>query len=195
MDLALEAELRGRAEAGDLAGVMTSALRGYGEELAGFLGGLARDPHQGDELFAIVCEKLWRALPTFRWDCTFRVWAYKIARNEFYHSLRAVRKARRELDLDDAPELAALVRSTTAAYRRTAVKDVFARIRERLEPDDRVLLGLRVDRELEWTEIATVLGAEDGAAVRRDAATLRKRYERLKKKLRDLAREEGLDVG
>lgn len=48
---------------------------------------------------------------------------------------------------------------------------------------------LRVDRELEWDEVAAVLSAE-GAPV--EAATLRKRFERLKDKLAERARQEGL---
>ncbi|MFN0252360.1 MAG: hypothetical protein ACKV2T_36125 [Kofleriaceae bacterium] len=62
--------------------------------------------------------------------------------------------------------------------------DASPEIRATLEPDDQMLLGLRVDRDLAWPEIATILGAE--------APALRKRYERLTKRLRDLARERGI---
>ena len=48
---------------------------------------------------------------------------------------------------------------------------------------------LRIDRELEWEEIAAVLAA-DGVEV--NAATLRKRFERLKERLREQAEEQGL---
>jgi RNA polymerase sigma-70 factor, ECF subfamily len=189
----LEAELRRRTDAGDHSGAMTAAVRGYGYELMGFLVGLTGNPGEADEIFATACEKLWRALPSFRWDSSFRVWAYVVARNEFYRARRSP-AAKRRVTLDDAPEVAAAVehvRTTTAEYRRTEVKDAFARIRESLEPDERILLGLRVDRELEWVDIARVLGAED-ADVKREAATLRKRFERLKVRLRELARAQGI---
>lgn len=189
----LEGELRRLVDGGDLAGAMTAALRGYGHELMGFLVGLAGNPAEADEVFGATCEKLWRALPTFRWDSSFRVWAYVVARHQFFNARRgpAVKK---RVALDDAPAVAAAVaeiRSTTDAYRRTDVKDAFARLRDSLEPDERALLGLRVDRDLEWVDIARVLGAAD-ADVKREAATLRKRFERLKVRLRELAREQGI---
>jgi RNA polymerase sigma-70 factor (ECF subfamily) len=187
----VEAELRRRAEAGDLEGVITRAIRAYGPELLGFLGGLARDPVDTDEIFSAVCERLWRGLARFRWDSSFRVWAYAVARNEFYYSRRAVSKARRGVPISEVPSIhqaIAEVRSSTSIYRRSDVKDEFARLREELEPDDRMILGLRVERGLEWNEIARVLGA-DGDAVKREAAALRKRFERLKKRIRELARE------
>jgi RNA polymerase sigma-70 factor (ECF subfamily) len=189
---ALEVELRRRAEAGDLAGVITEAIGAYGPELLGFLGGLARDAVEADELFASVCEKLWKALPKFRWDSTFRVWAYTVARNEFYSARRGSRK--RAVPLSQAPavqEAVAKARTTTALHQRTDVKDAFAQLREALEPEDRMLLALRVDRGLEWGDIARVLGASE-ASLKRETANLRKRFERLKTRLRELAHERGL---
>jgi RNA polymerase sigma-70 factor (ECF subfamily) len=63
------------------------------------------------------------------------------------------------------------------------------RLRETLDPDDQTLLSLRLDRELEWEELAVVLSGE-GTPV--TAVALRKRFERLKDRLGRLAREEGL---
>ena len=53
-----------------------------------------------------------------------------------------------------------------------------------LDADDQELLTLRVDRELEWEEIATVV---DSTSV-----VLRKRYERLTRRLAQMARSKGL---
>ena len=60
------------------------------------------------------------------------------------------------------------------------------RVRDQLDDLERALLVLRIDRGLFWIEIAEVL-AEDGAAV--GEAALRKRFERLKTKLRQLLAE------
>jgi RNA polymerase sigma-70 factor (ECF subfamily) len=49
---------------------------------------------------------------------------------------------------------------------------------------------LRVDRGLAWGEVALVLGDERGVPVEESA--LRKRFERLKEKLAERARLEGL---
>jgi RNA polymerase sigma-70 factor, ECF subfamily len=182
----LEADIRQLADEGDTNGAMTIALRGYGPELLGFLTGLARDRDEADELFGALCEKLWRALANFRWDSTFRVWAYASARNEFLNARRFAHN-KQKVPLDSRPEVEALVqqvRSTTPPYQRTDVKDAFAELRATLDPDDQMLLGLRVDRDLAWPEVASILGAE--------APALRKRYERLTKRLREMARERGI---
>lgn len=62
-------------------------------------------------------------------------------------------------------------------------------LRQALSKEDRSLLVLRIDQQLSWSEVAEVLAAE-GTAV--DPATLMKRFERVKAKLGELARERGL---
>lgn len=188
---ALEAEMRRLVDAGNLTGAMTVGVKGFGPELYGFLAGLTRDHDRASDLFSSLCEQLWKNLATFRWESSFRVWAYAVARNEFLRSLRGSAKANRNVPLSDVPSMLAVVeqvRTTTALHLRSEVKDAFARLREALEPEDHMLLGLRVDRRMAWNDIARVLGSEE-EAVERDAAALRKRFERLKKRLRDLARD------
>jgi RNA polymerase sigma-70 factor (ECF subfamily) len=63
------------------------------------------------------------------------------------------------------------------------------RLRAALDPEERTMLVLRVDKGLPWNEIATVL-ARDGEEA--TPAALRKRFERLKAKLARLALEHGL---
>jgi RNA polymerase sigma-70 factor (ECF subfamily) len=187
----VEGTVRARFDAGDLDGAMAAAIAGYGAELFGFLVGLSRDHDRAADLFGAACERLWRGLPAFRWDSSFRVWAYTIARNEFLRSLRHVTRERKQVPLSRASQLSAMAaraRATTPPYRRTEVKDAFARLREQLAPEDHMLLGLRLDKRMAWSEIAAVLGTGD---VARDAAKLRKRYQRLKTRLRELAREAG----
>jgi RNA polymerase sigma-70 factor (ECF subfamily) len=106
---------------------------------------------------------------------------------------------------DSAAERAAAhVKSTTAVFKRTDVKDRVRALREQLTPEERELLVLRVDRGLDWREIARVLreqssrsseGApvdDDDAELARDAAALRKRFERTKARLRELAERAGM---
>jgi RNA polymerase sigma-70 factor (ECF subfamily) len=192
---ALEADLRSRFDAGDLDGTMTAAVTGYGSELFGFLVGLTRDQDRASDVFSATCERLWRGLPTFRWDSSFRVWAYTIARNEF---LRAARsggaREKRQVPISEVASVQAAidrVRTETPAYRRTEVKDGLAKVREQLEPEDHMLLGLRLDRKLPWNDIARILGTGEPATLAREAAALRKRFERLKERLRELVRGPG----
>jgi len=185
----LEAELRRRFDAGDLDAAMAHAVEHYGPELFGFLVGLARDHDRASDVFGQVCERMWRGLKTFRWESSFRVWMYAVARNEYLRSTRRDKKAKREVPLSKVPSLSGAidkVRTSTPVYMRTDIKDAFAKIREELPPEDHMLLGLRLDRKMAWNDIARVLGSGDPAHLARDAAMLRKRYERLKERLRDL---------
>jgi len=86
--------------------------------------------------------------------------------------------------LSSAPEVAALAaaaRTTTVPWQRTEVKDEVSRLRESLPVDDQTLLILRIDRKMSWREIAHILGETQEPA-------LRKRFERIKERLRALVR-------
>lgn len=175
----LEADIRARYVAGDLEGAMHAALDGYGGELYGFLVGLARDAAMADDAFGVTCERLWRGLPGFRWESSFRVWAYTIARHVFLRL--AIAPSRRETPVSSLSSLQPAIdriRTRTPLHMRTEVKARLARIREALAPEERMLLGLRIDRDLPWDDVAAIMGEE--------AATLRKRFERLKVRLKEL---------
>jgi RNA polymerase sigma-70 factor (ECF subfamily) len=187
MNLELESAIRARFDAGDLDAAMTCAIEGYGDEIFGFLIGLSGDRDRAGDAFGAACERAWRALPKFRWDSSMRVWLYTIARNEF---LRVASRQKKLVPLSAAPsviEAIVKVRTATPVEQRTEVKEQLAKIRAGLAPDDHMLLGLRLDRRLEWNDIARVLGSGREEDLAREAAALRKRYERLKTKLRALA--------
>jgi hypothetical protein len=73
-------------------------------------------------------------------------------------------------------------------YDRSEVKDRVAHLRAALDPQDQALLFLRVDQKLPWNDVAAVLAAE-GEPV--EVAALRKRFERAKARLRELAVRDG----
>jgi RNA polymerase sigma-70 factor (ECF subfamily) len=181
----LEVELKALADAGSFTAATTRAIEGYGGELLGYLCALSRSNVEAEELFSELCERLWRALPQFRWTSSFRTWAYVIARNLARDGHRK-RKRANEVALDDAPEIAEralAVRTTTMMYMRTETKKRFDELRAALDEDERTLLVLRVDRRMPWRDIARVM-AEDGDDPERLSASLRKRFERVKERLR-----------
>jgi len=184
---ALEAELRRRFDAGDLDGAMTAAVQGYGSELLGFLVGLTRDHDRASDILGAACERMWRGLPSFRWDSSFRVWAYAITRNEMLRTAPKVARDRAGVPVSQVASMhLALdqVRSATARFQQTEVKDELSRLREQLDPEDHALVTLRLDRRLAWNDIARVLAADTPPAnLAREAAALRKRFERLKERL------------
>ena len=57
------------------------------------------------------------------------------------------------------------VRNTTQMHLRTEVKDRVRAIRDRLDPDDQMLLTLRVDKRMPFRELALVMN--DGELDRR----------------------------
>ena len=197
---ALEAELRRACEDEALREAATLAIRGYGPEILGYLAALTRNDADAAEVFSSFCENLWRGLPGFRWASSFRTWAYTLARHALSRYGRDPhRRAGRHVALSEVSEVLEIVeqvRSTTLVHLRTEVKNEFAVLRDKLEPDDRTLLVLRVDRQLSWTEIAHVMWSEAGepdeAGLKRTAAALRKRFERAKERLRRLARDANL---
>ena len=187
----VEGEVRALWDAGDYAAAATAALRGYGPELYSFLAAI----HHGDadDVFSEVSARLWRGLPKFGWQSSLRTWAYVIARNT---SLTARSRGKREVALDDseAAKIAVEVRTATKSYLRTEAKTKFAAIRAQLPVEDQELLILRVDRGLEWKELAQTLADRelDDAALKREAARLRKRFSVLKETLLEAGRAAGL---
>lgn len=169
-------------------------LRGYGPEILGFL--VAASPREAEDAFSQFCEDLWRGLPNFRAQASFRTWAYTLAR----HAAERVRRdpyARRRAALSalgPLSELAEALRSNTASLLSTRVRDGVTRLRDALPPEDRELLVLRLDRQMSYADIARVMlpdGAPD-ADVTKKSAALRKRFERLKGEIRERAEREGL---
>lgn len=197
----VEQSTRQCLDRGDHEGAATALIRGYGREIFSFLAAVHRSEDEASEVFSLFTEGVWRGLPKFRVEGTFRTWAYGIARKA---SLRVRRdKHRRQARFGALPEgstlsaIAEEVRTQTLWYLRTEPRSRFAAIRDSLPPEDRELLVLRVDRKLPWNELAQMLrddGEEplEGEALKREAARLRKRFQLLSEKLHELGRREGL---
>jgi len=176
--------------------VATQALDQYGAELYGFLVSLVGNEPDAAEVFAQVSEDFWRGIPSFACRCSMRTWLYVLARNAAARFRRSPwnRSARHTGDarLDD---FVASARSRTQPWMRTDVKDRFRALRESLDPDDRALLILRVDRALPWQDIARVMLGDEVVgeeAQEREVVRLTKRFQLLKEDLRRRAKEAGL---
>jgi RNA polymerase sigma-70 factor (ECF subfamily) len=182
-----DTELRALHEGGAFEELATRAIEHYGPELFGFLVHTMGSETAAADVFSEVGENVWRALPAFEYRCTFRTWLYVLTRHAAARYRRTPwnRPGRRG---DSALEGAiAGARSQTAPWLRTDLKDRFRALRDALEPEDRELLVLRVDRGLPWEDVARVmLGGEapDAAALATESARLRKRYQLVKEELR-----------
>jgi RNA polymerase sigma-70 factor (ECF subfamily) len=136
-------------------------------------------------------------MPSFAAKSGVRAWAYTIARNALGQELRGQKRYRAQrCEFSDtlASRIADQVRTETAAWHRTEVKDEFLKLQQELDHDEQELLFLRTNQQLGWNEIAEIrLGeAAAPAALKREAARLRKRFQLTREKIRKLARERGL---
>lgn len=175
--------------------VATLALEAYGAELHGFLVHTLGNRSAASEVFSQTVETFWRGLPRFAARCGVCTWLYLLAKHAAANYRRSPWNGARRTGVTNLDTVVDRVRSQTAPWQRTDVKDKWRALRDALEPEDRALLALRVDRELPWADIACVtLGeAEPGPAeLARETARLRKRFQLLKQQLRTQARAAGL---
>lgn len=162
----------------------TEAIQRHGPGVLRFLRLLLGDEEDAADAHAEWSERLWRGLPGFRWDCSLRTWAFKIAWNVAQNARDdAWRRRRRRLPTGAASALAQEIRSRsprTVEHRWRGLE----RLRSRLRAEDRSLLNLRFEQDLSWSEIGEILGASPDA--------LMQRYKRIKDRMSRMAKDEGL---
>jgi RNA polymerase sigma-70 factor (ECF subfamily) len=192
----VEAAVRAALGRGDVKAAISLALSAYGPEILGYLLAVLRDEQRAEEVYSDFAEDVVRGMPAFRLESSARTWMYTLARHACSRDLARERR-RRTVALSSAPEaldLAAPARTPTPPHARTAAREGIERIRKSLRPDDQTLLILRVDRAMPWLDIARVLAGPGTALDEGDllarSAKLRKRFERLKERLRAMAHEE-----
>jgi RNA polymerase sigma-70 factor (ECF subfamily) len=197
----VEGDVRALCERGDHSAAATLALKAYGPEVFGFLVTMHSSEADASDTFADFSEALWRSLAQFAWECSLRTWAYAIARNLMRTSRRgAGRRRKRGVAVGDSAleDVAQAVRTETLAFLRTETRTRLHSLRDSLPEEQRMLLVLRVDRQLAWNELARVLAETEGdaplddAALAKEAARLRKQFQLVKDRLRALAKKEGL---
>jgi RNA polymerase sigma-70 factor, ECF subfamily len=159
-------------------------IRALGPRIALYLRRTLRDEDDVQDAMSEWSEHVWRGLPSFRFECSLLAWAYKLAHRAALHLLdEAWRRRGRRLETGEASALADEVRRTSLLLDQARAEKL-NRLRELLGPEDRALLGLRLDQELSWREISEVLGGTE--------VGLRQRFGRIKERLGRLARKEGL---
>jgi RNA polymerase sigma-70 factor (ECF subfamily) len=177
-------------DAGDVESAATVVVRSLGPHILGYLRSVLRDADDADDAFARWAENVWRGIASFRGEAALETWCHRVA---WHAAMRVLRdphhRRRRPLPTSQASVLADEVRSATASNLGTTAQNRVAELRRALSPEDQTLLVLRLDRDLPWRDVAQVM-AEEGVDV--SEAALRKRYERIKERVRQLAVESGL---
>lgn len=161
---------------------------------------LTRSEPDAAEVFSQLNEDLWRGFPKFRWECSLRTWLYTLARNAYVRQ-RTDPYRRRKQQLSDAPHALNMEdrpRTQTRPEYKTESRNAFEELRNRLDTDEQMILTLRIDRGLSWNSIAAVIHGSttcEPVEQRRMVARLRKRFERIKVRLRRWAEADGLLEG
>jgi RNA polymerase sigma-70 factor (ECF subfamily) len=185
----VDAEVSARLAAGDPGGAAACVVEGLGPGVLGYLVAILGSRDDGEEVFAQVVEQVLTGIAGFRGESTVKTWTYRIAWRTAMRFREDPHRRMQPLNSELASELAARVRETTATYRRTGARDWLAQVRAGLSPEEQSLLTLRIDRGLSWAEVGAVMGTGDDPA---ELARLRKQYERLKERLQEAARRDGL---
>jgi RNA polymerase sigma-70 factor, ECF subfamily len=191
--------VRACLRAGDVDGATTLALEAFGPELLGFLLAVLRSPADAGDAFSDASIDIWRGLPGFHWQSSLRTWLYVLTRRAAFRVARDPKRRRERAvplsEVSGISKLAVLLRNTTLP-RLEAQHDALAEIRGKLDPDDQVLLILRVDRNMPWRDVAEVLeqGTPDptAAELKATAVRLRKRFMRIKEQIREMAKKAGV---
>lgn len=188
----VESQLRELLAKSEIDRATEIAIRSYGPELVGWLRSILPTDDDAQDAFSRTSEEVWKSLAKFDGRCSVRTWCYTIARRAAV-KIRSQPRHAREVLVSTVPSVLGAVThilDTTKMAQARAV-DVYAQIRAELSDEEQALLVLRVDRDLSWKEIAQVLAeeAETDDDIQRRAAQLRKQFERVKARLKELAAE------
>ncbi|MCB9633168.1 MAG: RNA polymerase sigma factor [Sandaracinus sp.] len=187
----LDDEIRALLEAGEHERAAVLVLETHGPGIYRMFLGVFHDEAVAQDLYQRFSIEVWKSIGSFAGRSAVYTWAYVIARRTVtWHLRRPARK--REQALATPHEHLLLVehlsRSMTPAWRRTETKHRFQELCAGLPNDERMLVMLRIGERMDWKQIARVLDEEgalaDDEALAREAARLRKRFERVKDKLR-----------
>ena len=175
--------------AGDTSGAATAVIQAFTPVVLSYLRPVLRDEEDVKDALSIWAENVWRGLPGFERRSSLKTWCVRLACNVGlnFRDQAHVRRVRR-FDPGEASALAEDFRTATALRIERQRRGILA-LREELTPEEQTLLFLRADQELPWAPVAAIPG-EGGTAV--PPNTLAKRFERLKERLGQLARERGL---
>jgi RNA polymerase sigma-70 factor, ECF subfamily len=189
----IEVRVGAALDAGDQDLALTLTIQGYGGELLGFIESRVGTLDDAREAFGWFAEDLWRSLPKFARNCSMRTWAYALARNASVRFCkRELGPRKRAVPLSRVSRLSLLMLAESSRDSLAQREDRVTALRRQLSEEEQLLLTLRVDRELDWKDVARVITFEtravDDETLEREALRLRQRFHVLKNKLRALVK-------
>ncbi|MDR3251946.1 MAG: RNA polymerase sigma factor [Tannerella sp.] len=132
----------------------------YGKQVFALLVGMTGNREDAEDLSQDVFLKAFGSIPSFRGDCSFSTWLYRIAYNA---GISATRKAKSNFvsaDLiaglqENEEEEALAAADETVTDRRLELLEVAL---ERLPPDERAMIRLFYKEDRSMSEIAAITG-------------------------------------
>ncbi len=192
----LEEEIHDLCRRGELHLAVDRIMRGYGRDIRKMMNSVLPDDERAQDAFGLFSERLLKGLKNFRWESSFRTWAYRMARNACLKQVNAASAREIAVTRSALPEHSLRQRTATNPWQRTDVKERFRALRKSLDSQDQKLLALRLDQNLPWQEVARAMAPPEeplrGEALARRAAAMRQQFQRIKARLRTLALQEGL---
>ena len=119
--MSLEEQIAELMERGDFKAAATISLQGLGPQVLGYLTAVLRDEDDARDVFSQFAEDLWKGLPGFRGECSFRAWAFRLAWHAAARFARdPYRKRGRPIRTTEISRIAASVRSLPSFRARRA---------------------------------------------------------------------------
>ena len=203
-DQVLQVRVLGLIASGDIKKAAVMALYGDGENdgqdghghhIYAWLRGVMKDDHDADEVFNEFFLAVFEDIGSYRGDGPLKSWLYRVARNTA-HTFWRNRNQRREVPLGVDDEVIQKARTSTKEWKKSTVKDAFQLLRLELSEEEQTLLILRVDRDMDWEDVARVFidvnESTPSDALPKEVNRLKQQFSRVKKKLKKLAIERKL---
>ena len=182
-------KVRQLLQQGDINTAVEWLLDAHAAAILSVLRSVLVDRSRCEDAFQDCALKVFDALPSFRWESKLSTWLYRIARNTAHdHATEPfLRRGRRLTTLEQEALLDSCTHTVTKEWLKTEIKAELWEKISKLKNEDRLLFSLRLGQGLSWREIAEIeLGTRSNdQELRRHAAKLRKRFERIKSRLRE----------
>ena len=117
---------------------------------------LLDDPREAEDLTQEAFIRVWKALPNFRFESSFRTWLYRIVTNLCFDRLPKLKKDLSAIDIDETVDLPVDCISPEGSLLSQELEHELHRAIEDMPDSYRLLITLRHLQELSYAEIAEV---------------------------------------
>lgn len=151
-------------------------VRQYRQKIFGFMMIMTANRDMAADLTQETFLAAWQNLPGFRQEASFSTWLFQIGGNKARNYLK---RAGREVSLDDSHEKASQAASPEEAYEHKRQEELLQKVAAALPIKQRMIFSLRYFDGLKFEEIARIQGVTVSAVKTGFAEALMKLKKRL----------------